>query len=78
MPRDIGGAELARRLARVGYFVTRRTGSHIRLTLADPPQHHVTIPAHEALRVGTLAAILQSVGERLHLPRDEILRRLFD
>ena len=32
LPRDIGGEELAGRLSRYGYSVTRQTGSHMRLT----------------------------------------------
>jgi predicted RNA binding protein YcfA (HicA-like mRNA interferase family) len=58
--------------------VTRQTGSHLRLTCDDPPQHHVTIPVHDALRVGTLAAILQTVATRRGLTRDEVIRRLFE
>ncbi|MBL8503095.1 MAG: type II toxin-antitoxin system HicA family toxin [Rhodocyclaceae bacterium] len=54
LPRDVSGAELAKRLERLGYRVTRQTGSHMRLTLPDLPEHHVTIPAHDALRIGTL------------------------
>ena len=48
---------LAKALNRVGYSITRQTGSHMRLTLAVTPQHHVTVPAHQPLKVGTLAAI---------------------
>jgi predicted RNA binding protein YcfA (HicA-like mRNA interferase family) len=54
LPRDLSGAELAKNLGRVGYEVTRQTGSHIRLTINKPVQHHITIPAHDALRIGTL------------------------
>ena len=32
LPRDISGSELAKRLSRLGYAVTRQTGSHLRLT----------------------------------------------
>lgn len=77
LPRDVSGADLAKRLGRLGYALTRQTGSHLRLTLAGSPQHHVTVPAHDPLRVGTLAAILQAVGERLHMSRDELVTRLF-
>jgi predicted RNA binding protein YcfA (HicA-like mRNA interferase family) len=75
-PRDVSGVELARGLAHVGYVVTRQTGSHIRLTLADEPQHHVTIPAHQPLKIGTLAAVLGDVAQRLGLTRDELVARL--
>lgn len=77
LPRDVSGVDLARRLGRLGYDITRQTGSHLRLTCADPPQHHVTIPAHDALRVGTLAAILQAVATRHGLTRDAVIEKLF-
>ena len=73
----MSGAELAKRLERLGYRVTRQTGSHLRLTLSDPPEHHLTIPAHETLRIGTLAAILSSAAVRLGISKDEIASRLF-
>jgi predicted RNA binding protein YcfA (HicA-like mRNA interferase family) len=56
LPRDLSGAQLAKALARVGYSATRQTGSHLRLTTASPSEHHVTIPLHDPLSVGTLAA----------------------
>lgn len=77
LPRDVSGAELARHLERLGYRATRQTGSHMRLTLPGLPEHHVTIPAHDALRIGTLAAILSSVAARLGVSKDEIVSRLF-
>ena len=55
LPRDLSGAELARELQKVGYRVTRQTGSHMRLTTSDGGEHHVTIPAHESLRRDELA-----------------------
>ena len=67
---------LAKALNRVGYSITRQTGSHIRLTLSGMPQHHVTVPAHQPLKVGTLAAILDEVAARLYLDRAELLNRL--
>jgi predicted RNA binding protein YcfA (HicA-like mRNA interferase family) len=76
LPRDLSGAELARALAKEGYAVTRQTGSHLRLTLTAEPQHHITIPAHVPLKVGTLAAILAEVAQRLQTDRDALLARL--
>ena len=40
-------------------------------------EHHVTIPAHQALKIGTLAAILTSVAEYLQTSREEVARDLF-
>lgn len=46
LPRDMSGAELAKRLTVLGYAVTRQTGSHMRLTTTRNGEHHITIPAH--------------------------------
>jgi predicted RNA binding protein YcfA (HicA-like mRNA interferase family) len=70
LPRDLGGVELARALARYGYQITRQTGSHLRLTTDVGGEHHVTIPAHPSLRVGTLNAILSEIAQ--HLNRDKV------
>jgi predicted RNA binding protein YcfA (HicA-like mRNA interferase family) len=77
LPRDLSGAQLAKALARAGYSTTRQTGSHLRLTTASPSEHHVTIPLHDPLRVGTLAAILADIAAHHEISRDELLDRLF-
>ena len=77
IPRDLSGPELARILTAFGYAVTRQTGSHMRLTTSEHGQHHITIPSHEALRLGTLSAILADVAEHLGLSRAELVERLF-
>jgi predicted RNA binding protein YcfA (HicA-like mRNA interferase family) len=77
LPRDLGGEELAALLGRYGYEVTRQTGSHMRLTTTQQGEHHVTIPRHRSLRVGTLSAILRDVAEHLDMPRQELVEMLF-
>jgi predicted RNA binding protein YcfA (HicA-like mRNA interferase family) len=77
LPRDLSGDDLARALAVLAYVVTRQTGSHMRLTTQESGEHHLTIPRQEALRVGTLAAILSDVGEHFNLSREELGERLF-
>jgi predicted RNA binding protein YcfA (HicA-like mRNA interferase family) len=78
LPRDISGDDLAKRLGRIGYASSRQAGSHLRLTrTTESQQHHVTIPRHHALRLGTLAAILDDVAAELNITRDELLSRLF-
>ncbi len=42
LPRDITGVELARALTRLGYVVSRQTGSHIRSTAQSPEEQHIT------------------------------------
>lgn len=77
LPRDVSGQELAHRLRQFGYEVTRRVGSHMRLTTREHGEHHVTIPAHDHLRVGTLGYILDSVAHHLGLDRQELTLALF-
>ena len=78
LPRDISGEELASLLTKYGYRVTRQTGSHLRLTstLRDT-EHHLTIPKHKPLRVGTLSSIVNEVASCLELDRQSVIRELF-
>jgi hypothetical protein len=47
------------------------------MTCAEPSQHHVTIPKHAQLRVGTLSTVLASVAGHLQISRDDLVERLF-
>lgn len=78
LPRDVGGEELATLLSRYGYVVTRQSGSHMRLTTQQAGEHHVTIPRHNPLRVGTLNSILKDVAEHLGMSREDLAQSLFD
>lgn len=77
LPRDVSGDDLATALARLGYRVTRQTGSHVRLTTLERGEHHVTIPRHSPLRLGTLAGVLGDVAQHFDLSREALLERLF-
>ncbi len=55
LPRDITGNDLARALAGLGYHITRQTGSHLRLSTVKNGEHQITVPAHNPLKIGTLA-----------------------
>ncbi len=77
LPRDIGGQELAKLLGKYGYTVTRQTGSHIRLTTLENGEHHITVPAHPEMRIGTLNAILTDVAFHLDLDRNQLIQELF-
>ncbi|MEW6771042.1 MAG: type II toxin-antitoxin system HicA family toxin [Bacillota bacterium] len=76
-PRDIRGEELAKLLGRYGYRVTRRTGSHIRLTTTEQGEHHVTIPLHNPLRIGTLNNILNDIAAHLRISKEALSKELF-
>ncbi|MGB9826429.1 MAG: type II toxin-antitoxin system HicA family toxin [Desulfofundulus sp.] len=56
-------------MARYGYRVTRQTGSHLRLTTTIQGEHHITIPLHAPLKVGTLNGILTDVADHLKVSR---------
>ena len=60
LPRDVSGDDLAKALKALGYHVTRQSGSHLRLSTTEGGEYHVTIPRHDPVRIGTLAAILDA------------------
>ena len=77
LPRDLSGAELIRALEKLGYAATRQSFSHVRLTCRRPDEHHITIPLHDPLRIGTLAAVIADVAQAHALTRDALLVKLF-
>ena len=74
LPRDVSADQLIKALKVLGYEATRQTGSHIRLSILQPRKHHLTIPNHKPVRVGTLAAILDDVAAQLKLSREELIK----
>ncbi len=77
LPRDLSGQDLVKALHKLGYQTTRQTSSHIRLTTDRQGEHHVTIPDHDPIRVGTLSGILADLGRHHKLSRDRLIRLLF-
>lgn len=78
IPRDLTGGELAVVLKRkLAYEVTRQKGSHIRLTTQEPSEHHITIPNHDPLKLGTLSAILNDIAAHQQMTKEELLMFLF-
>ncbi len=73
LPRDLSGNDLAQVLRKLGYSITRQTGSHLRLTTQERGEHHLTIPLHSPLRIGTLSAILVDVATHFKLSREQRL-----
>ena len=71
--------ELAALLRRYDYVVTRQTGSHLRLSSTyKSEQHHVTIPRHRPLKVGTLSSILSDVASYLGTSKTRLAEELFE
>lgn len=79
IPRDISGEDLARALSTFGYVVVRQTGSHIRLVSEwKGHPHHITIPNHDQIKIGTLNNILTDVAEYVDLDKRRLIMKLFD
>ncbi len=79
IPRGLGGHELAKLLRRYGYEISRQKGSHLRLTTnLRGYEHHLTIPAHRQLKIGTLNTILVQVSAYLNVTRRELEQELFN
>lgn len=77
IPRDISGRELCKLLIVFGYHPTRQTGSHIRLATLFPKEHHITIPYHDSIRIGTLSAILGDISEHLGISKEELVAKIW-
>lgn len=78
VPRDLSGRDLAELLKAYGYEITRQTGSHIRLTSRrGGAEHHITIPDHSPLKIGTLGSILRELAEAMNMDRETLLTKLF-
>jgi len=77
IPRDISSQDLCKKLEKYGYTITRQKGSHIRLTTQRNGEHHITIPDHNSLRIGTLSNIIQSVANHMNKEKEDIVKELF-
>jgi predicted RNA binding protein YcfA (HicA-like mRNA interferase family) len=78
VPRDLSGRALAKLLNAYGYEITRQTGSHIRLTSSFSGQtHHITIPDHSPIKIGTLNKILKEIAGYLKVDKESLIRELF-
>ena len=77
IPRDLSGKEFAALLEQFGYRITRQTGSHIRLTNnTGDKEHHITIPDHAPLKIGTLNAIIRDIAGYLKMDRQVFIQKL--
>jgi len=78
VPRDVSGQTLVQLLSRYGYKITRQTGSHIRLTShAYGKEHHITVPDHDYIKIGTLNSILNDLVLYLGKTKEEVVKDLF-
>lgn len=78
LPRGLGGDELCRLLGKRGYKIVRQTGSHIRMTAKiKDDEHHISIPQHSPLKVGTLNGILNDIAAYLGVDKTKLIKELF-
>lgn len=79
VPRDISGEELVKLLKRYRYQITRQTGSHMRLTTyIKEAEHHITIPNHKYLKIGTINSILVDIADYLKIDKKTLIDELFE
>jgi predicted RNA binding protein YcfA (HicA-like mRNA interferase family) len=76
-PRDISGKEVIKALKVFGYEVVRQNGSHIMVTTHQNGEHHLAIPNHNPVKVGTLNGIVANVAAHFKLTKDEVMQKLF-
>lgn len=75
-PRNLHGKKLGERLKRLGYFDDFHHGDHFIYTTLEKGEHHVSIPQHKPMKVGTLSAILKDIARHHGLTVQELLSRL--
>ena len=77
VPRDLTGADISRALRVLGYEKVRQEGSHIRLTTMLNGVHHITVPNHSPLKIGTLlGGVLKPVAVHHGLSVEELLEKI--
>ncbi len=75
-PRDVSGKILVRALRVLEYRLVRQDGSHMRLTTERGGVHHITVPNHSPMRVGTPQGILKAVATHHRVGVEELCRML--
>jgi predicted RNA binding protein YcfA (HicA-like mRNA interferase family) len=76
-PRDLSWQQVVQALSGLGYVTVRQSGSHIRLMTTRGGEHHLTVPAHNRIRVGTLNAIVGLAAAHFHRSKSELMEELF-
>ena len=77
LPRSLSAAELIKALKTYQYEVERQKGSHVRLKTTLQGEHHITVPNHNAIKIGTLSSILSEVANHLSKTKEEVIDELF-
>ena len=77
LPRDVPGKLLVRLLQDVEAARDAPSEHDCRFVERRRIRSHVTIPLHEALRVGTLAGIVGDVAAALKISKADLAQRMF-
>ncbi|MBK7762891.1 MAG: type II toxin-antitoxin system HicA family toxin [Bacteroidetes bacterium] len=77
VPRDLSGKELIKLLEKYGYEITNQRGSHIKITTQRNGEHHIVIPNHSPIKIGTLNGIMTQVAKHFSLTKNQVLEDLF-
>jgi predicted RNA binding protein YcfA (HicA-like mRNA interferase family) len=77
IPRNISGEKLVKVLQILGYVTSRQIGSHIRLTTKENGEHHLTIPNHDPIKIGTLSNIINEIALHFKLSKEELIEKIF-
>ncbi len=77
MPRDISGGALIKSLKLYGNSITGQSGRHIRLSTEKNGQHHITIPNHDPIKIGTLSAILVDIATHFNKTKEDVIVEIF-
>ena len=76
-PRDVSGIAIIKCLKVYGYVIVRQNGSHNTITTTQNGEHHLTIPNHNPIKVGTLNCIISNVANHFNVSKEKVLQELF-
>jgi predicted RNA binding protein YcfA (HicA-like mRNA interferase family) len=77
IPGDVKGDEFVKALKRLGFTVSRQTGSYIRMSVkTNDIDFHITIPNHSPIKIGTLNTILNEISTNVNINKQEIIELL--
>lgn len=78
IPRDISASLLITSLSKIGYCVSHQKGSHIKLINKTlKVEHHITIPNHSPIKIGTLNNILKEIADKIEIEKEDLIKKLF-
>jgi predicted RNA binding protein YcfA (HicA-like mRNA interferase family) len=78
LPRGLSGREFMRLAENLGYRYDRASSSHVIFILERSGLHHVCIPDHKELSLGTLNDLLNSMAQQLRITKSELVKKLFE